>query len=145
MILCILANSTLAGLAPGNKVITIAKLPPISPFKALLEASAWVESSNNPNAHNRLEKATGLLQIRPIRLRDYNQRTGSRLKLKDCYNPDISKKIWLYYASQFQPHEQMQIAKAWNGRGKSNRIYWDKIKKQLKYLEKSKTNSTFEP
>jgi hypothetical protein len=90
-----------------------------------------VESSNNPNALNRTERAMGIVQIRTIRLKDYNQRTSKKYRLKDCYDPNISKEIWNFYASGFHYTQQEQIAKGWNGRGKSNRIYWAKIKKQL--------------
>jgi hypothetical protein len=135
LLLLAMSMIPLAGLAPRTKIITIAMTLPIEPFKTLMRATSWVESLDNPNALNHSEMAVGLFQIRPIRLKDYNARTGSRLKLKDCYNPDISKKIWLYYASQFHPEDQEKISKAWNGRGKSNEIYWQKIKKRLNNLE----------
>jgi hypothetical protein len=104
---------------------------PICPLKRLSGVVAWVESKNNPNALNRLENAVGLYQIRPIRLKDYNQRTQSHYKLKDCYDPKINKMIWEFYASGFYPTDYEGICKGWNGKGKSNQIYWNKVKKRL--------------
>jgi hypothetical protein len=134
LILCIAFYGDLA-VCPPHKTITIINSPQIKPLEALFAASAWVESSNNPNALNRLEMAYGIVQIRAIRLKDYNQRTGNRLKLKDCYDPEISKEVWYYYATQFHPLDYESISKAWNGAGKSNQIYWGKVKKRLETLK----------
>ena len=132
LLMSILCTVTLAGFAPGNKVLYIAKEAQISPYEPLWEATSWVESSNNDRALNRKEMAFGRVQIRKVRLDDYYKRTGKRYKLTDCYNPEISKEIWIYYATQFSPYDYEHISKSWNGRGKSNRIYWSKIEKRLK-------------
>lgn len=130
LILCIAFYGDLA-VCPLNNVITIATKPPISPYQALWEATTFIESSNNPNALNRLENAVGIAQIRPIRLKDYNQRTGKGYSLRQMYDPIISKEIWLFYATTFHPSQSEQIAKAWNGKGKSNKVYWRAVKKQM--------------
>ena len=104
---------------------------PVKPYEKLWLACCMVESSNDSLALNIPEGATGIVQIRPIKLLDYNQRTGKGYHIRDCYNIKISKEIWIYYASKFRPEQQEQIAKAWNGRGLKNRIYWGKIKKHL--------------
>jgi hypothetical protein len=139
-LILLLAFSTLAGLAgcPPNNTIYLPNKPPFKPLEALWEATAWVESTNNPNALNEKEMAIGIVQIRKIRLTDYNERTGKNYKPNDCYDPQISKEIWFYFATKFHPYDYEGISKAWNGRGKSNIIYWGKVKKQLKYLEISK-------
>lgn len=130
LLLCFGIISSIAG--PHNeKVIYIEESPVFRPLDALWDASVYVESSDNDNALNRLEGAFGCVQIRMIRLRDYNMRTGKSYKLQDCYNRQISKEIWFYYATQFHHSNYESICKAWNGRGKSNRIYWAKIKKRL--------------
>jgi len=131
LILCIAFYGDLAVCPPTN-TLTIATKPPIKPYEALWEATTFIESSNNPNALNRLEMAYGIVQIRKIRIDDYNKRTGQRYSLQDCYNPKISKEIWLYYATKFHYSQSEGIAKAWNGSGKKNKEYWAKIKKQLK-------------
>ena len=122
---------SLAGLAPGKRVQYIPAGVKIEPFKALWQATCIVESSNNPLAYNAQEQATGIAQIRPIRLQDYNKRTHKGYKLKDCYDPKISKEIWLYYANKIGFRNYEQIARQWNGKGYKTTIYWNKIKKQL--------------
>lgn len=131
LLLCIAFYGDLA-VCPPYHTLTITVEPPIRPFKALMEATAFIESSGNPMALNRKEMAHGLYQIRSIRLRDYNSRTGKNYSFQDCYNPKISEEIYLYYASKFHPSDLESIAKDWNGKGKSNKDYWAKIKKQLK-------------
>jgi hypothetical protein len=84
-----------------------------------------------------LELAYGAYQIRAIRLRDYNQRNGTHYRLKDCYDPKISKKIYFYYASKFDPTDYEGICKAWNGRGRSNQDYWMRVKKRIEYEAKN--------
>ena len=96
-----------------------------------MEATAFIESSNNNYALNRKELAYGKFQVRKIRLKDYNRRAGKHYSLTDCYNPKISDEIYLYYAMKFHYSQSELIAKAWNGRGKSNKIYWSAIKKQM--------------
>ena len=78
-----------------------------------------------------LEQATGAFQIRPIRLLDYNQRTGDSYKIEDCYNYDISKKIFLYYAMQIGFPKYETIARSWNGSGSTTLEYWEKVKSYL--------------
>ena len=123
---------SLAGLAPGNRVQYIPAGVKIKPLERLWWATCMVESSNDPKAYNRIEQATGIVQIRPIRLRDYNRRTGKGYKLKDCYDPKISKEIFLYYARKYHYSDYETITRSWNGRGRQTLKYWELIKKQLK-------------
>ena len=90
-----------------------------------------VESGNDPCAYNHGEMATGIYQIRPIRILDYNQRTGKNYKLSDCYDIQISKEIFLYYADKKHFTDLENIAKEWNGRGAKTVVYWEKIKSIL--------------
>lgn len=98
----------------------------INPYETIWTAICMAESHNNSNAYNWLEEATGIVQIRPIRLLDYNQRTGSNYKLIDCYNVQVSKKIFMYYATQFEPTEYDKIASDWNKC--TTTAYWLRIK-----------------
>ena len=125
----------LAG-APLSKTITIEFKPPFSPFKPLLDATAWVESSGNPNALNRKEMAVGLLQIRQVRVDDYNMRTGKNYTLNEMYDTIKAKEVFLWYASQSHPSNLEEISRNWNGgqRGMKKRStleYWKKVKKYL--------------
>ena len=117
--------------APYDKVVYIVISEPIDPYERLIRAVVTVESFGDSMAYNLTEQAIGAFQIRPIRLLDYNQRTGNRYKTEDCYNYKISRKIFLYYANQtgFQQYET--IAKNWNGSGATTVDYWEKVKSHL--------------
>ena len=78
-----------------------------------------------------VEKAAGYFQIRPIRLADYNRRTGSKYKMKDMFSYEISEKIFLYFADQIGPYDFERIAKNWNGSGRMTINYWKRIKQYL--------------
>jgi hypothetical protein len=104
---------------------------PIEPYKQLIYAIGFVETMNNNMAYNPLEEATGIFQIRPIRLKDYNIRTGSSYKMKDLYDYKISEEIFLYFADQVGPYDLEQIARRWNGSGHMTTYYWNRIKEYL--------------
>ena len=117
--------------APVSGGLVIDKAEPVNPFKMLIHAIGTVETMHDTLAYNPEEKAVGYFQIRPIRLRDYNERTGSSYRMKDLYDYKVSEKIFLFYASQIGPYNPEKIAKNWNGSGKKNRIYWNKVRKLL--------------
>ena len=66
-------------------------------YKQLVLAIGMVETKRDTLAYNPVEEAAGYFQIRPIRLLDYNNRTGSNYTMKDLFNYEISEKIFLYY------------------------------------------------
>ena len=115
--------------APGYNSLIIERSEGIEPFAGLWEATCKVESSCNPKAHNIKEDARGIVQIREVRLRDYNQRSGSHYTMNDLYDPKISERIWKYYARKFSVYDFEGIAKAWNCNSKA---YWMKIKKAMR-------------
>jgi hypothetical protein len=117
--------------APDFKVGYILASKPINPFDRLINAVVQVESLGDTLAFNRVEEAIGAFQIRPIRIRDYNQRTGSNYKSSDCYNFEISKEIFLFYAKRIGYPDYESIAREWNGRGKTKLVYWKKVKTYL--------------
>lgn len=96
-----------------------------------MKAVVQVESAGDTLAYNPSEEAAGAFQIRPVRLLDYFQRTGINYKIEDCYNYDISKEIFLYYARQTGYRDYERIARNWNGSGKSTIDYWDKVKANM--------------
>jgi hypothetical protein len=122
---------SLSAAAPDLKGIFIIVTKPISPFEHLMNAIIKVESSGDTLAINCDEEAIGAFQIRPIRLLDYNQRTGKNYKENDLYNIDISKEIFLYYARKIGFPNFESIARSWNGSGKSTVVYWQKVKTYL--------------
>jgi hypothetical protein len=118
-------------LAPSIKVGCILASEPENPYERLVKAVVQVESLGDTLAFNLDEEAIGAFQIRPIRILDYNQRTGSNYKLENCSNYELSKKIFLYYAHRTGFHDFEKIARNWNGSGKTTLDYWEKIKKYL--------------
>jgi len=117
--------------APDLKVAFICSSEPVDAYDRLIKAVVQVESSGDTLAYNLTEEATGAFQIRPIRILDYYQRTGNNYKIEDCYNFEISKEIFLYYARQIGYPDYETIAKNWNGSGKTTLDYWEKVKSNL--------------
>jgi hypothetical protein len=117
--------------APSSISLVIIYTPPVEPFKHLIHAIGMVETKFDTLAYNPVEEAAGYFQIRPIRVKDYNKRTGSNYTKKDLFNYKISEKIFLYYASQMGPYDFEHIARHWNGSGSSTINYWNRVKKYL--------------
>lgn len=122
---------TLRAAAPSYIVVYINDADPIKPFDRIIHAVLMVESSGDTLAFNLSEEAVGGLQIRPIRVLDYNQRTGKNIKVEDCYNFGVSKEIFIYYARLYGYRDYESIARNWNGSGKATLDYWGKIKSYL--------------
>jgi hypothetical protein len=111
--------------------LTIFDSPPIEPYKQLVLAIGIIETKCNTTAYNSVEEAAGYFQIRPIRLLDYNNRTGSNYTMNDLFNYEISEKIFLFYADQIGPYDFELIARKWNGNGRLTFNYWKRIKEYL--------------
>jgi hypothetical protein len=112
---------------------------------ALMEAQIQVESTGNPNAYNRKEDAVGILQIRPIMVREINRQLGmagmeKRFTLSDRWSDSTSRNMWWTYVNLVhKDHSPERIARCWNGGGnghkkQSTQIYWNKVK-SLMYAE----------
>lgn len=127
----ILLSFTIRATAPSREPLTIISADPIEPYKRLIHAIGMVETLHDTMAYNPVEQAVGYFQIRPIRLADYNRRTGSKYKMKDLFNYNISEKIFLYYAEMYGPYNFEKIAKRWNGSGPKTYYYWKRVKKYL--------------
>ena len=117
--------------APNRESLIILDSRPIEPYKRLIRVIGIVETGNDTLAFNPIEKAAGYFQIRPIRLEDYNKRTGSNYKMKDLFNYEVSEKIFLYYADKIGPYDFEKIARKWNGSGHLTITYWKRIKQYL--------------
>jgi len=116
--------------APGNNVISIVSAERISIAEILWGAVKTVESANDNDTINYTEGAYGCGQIRQIKLTDFNNHTGLKLRLKDCLEEDVSRNIFAWHCSLYSDIEL--AAKRWNGSGPKTEIYWDKIKKHLR-------------
>jgi hypothetical protein len=117
--------------APSSNSITVIELPPIQPYKALMNAIGLFETKGNTLAYNEKENAVGIFQIRQVRIDDYNRRTGNNYALTDMFDKTLSEKVFLYFASRYKPCELEKIAKAWNGSGPKTEYYWKRIKEKL--------------
>ena len=112
--------------APEFKTLYVETAKAITPYENLCHAITTAESSNDNFAINIPEQAYGAFQIRPIRLLDYNQRTGANYKMTDLFTYEISKKIFLYYC--YSPYEIDKIILNWNCQSKE---YLNRVKKLI--------------
>jgi len=131
----ILSLITLKATSPGSTVESLF-LPeparsPIPAFESLMNAIIMVESSGDTMAFNPDEEAYGAFQIRPVRVRDYNKRTGKNYKEEDCFSFSISREIFLYYAENMNYPDDESIARNWNGSGPMTIVYWGKVNELL--------------
>jgi hypothetical protein len=129
--IAIISAFTFKVFAPSNESLIILKTQPVEPFQILIHAVGKVETSFDTMAYNPVEEAVGYFQIRPIRLEDYNKRTGNHFSREDLYNYKISERIFLYYASEIGPYDFEKIAKNWNGSGKRTIEYWKQVREHL--------------
>jgi hypothetical protein len=130
-IVFLLLTSTSRLSAPVRESFIIFSPERVEPYKRLIYAIGKVETNFDTLKYNPIEQAAGYFQIRPIRLEDYNNRTGSNYKLADMFDYKISEKIFLYYASQIGPYDLEKIARNWNGSGHHTVHYWERIRLYL--------------
>lgn len=119
-------------MAPVKDTLTLVNLEEkVMPYTGIMKAIAFVETKGDTLAYNEVEQAVGIFQIRPIRLQDYNERTGSHYTMKDLYRYKVSEEIFLYYAAQAGPYNPEKIARSWNGSGSKTYYYWQRVKRQM--------------
>jgi len=104
---------------------------------ALLQAIIEVESNGNPHAKGRAGEL-GILQIRPILVKDVNRIEGiERYSLEDRTDPLASIQMFWIYSDHYSSGESREvIARRWNGgpRGDqkaSTARYWALVKARL--------------
>lgn len=131
ILVTVLLSFTFRVLAPSRETLTIYVSRPEDPFKRLINAIGIVETNCDTIAYNPVEQAVGFFQIRPIRLNDFNKRTGNKYKMKDLYDYHISEKIFLFYATKIGPYDFEKIARKWNGSGSKTIYYWNRVQKLL--------------
>jgi hypothetical protein len=113
--------------APSAKSLFIEMPDKIKPFERILKACIAIESGGDSLAYSFKENAAGILQIRPIMLKQYYIETGIRYTTNDCFYPAVSREIFMHFATQFNPNDLKGICRVWNGKSKSNQ-YYNKIK-----------------
>ena len=117
--------------APDESYLVVHDSKPVNPFTELIYAIGLVENNGDTLAYNPVEEAAGFFQIRPVRLIDYNRRTGNNYTLNDMFDYKTSEKVFLYYASGIGHNNFEKIAKNWNGSGPRTIQYWNRVKKYL--------------
>lgn len=129
MLIVILLMISIKVLAPGGpKYIAMKASEAISKYDALIKAIVWVESRNGIYVFNPKENAVGWFQIRQCRVDHYNRLTGNNYSLKDCYDYDLSREIFLLFA---KGKDFETAARNWNGSGEKTIEYWNKVKVRL--------------
>ena len=114
--------------APPNNSGMVFESEGINYYEPLIKAVVMVESSNGKYTYNPDEGAVGWFQIRQVRVDDYNKKRGMDHKLADFYDYDLSREIFLWYASG-KSYEV--AARNWNGKWSLTENYWKKVKKHL--------------
>ena len=110
------------------------KPSPISIMCDVISAMEQVESAGNPLAFNHKEKAAGILQIRPIMVKEINRRCGTSYTNKDCFDP--IKATIMFVRLQLLTNPKLSPEKAariWNGGYKgmhkeTTLKYWKSVK-----------------
>jgi len=100
----------------------------------LLNAVMAVESNFDSMAYNSKENAAGVLQIRPIMVREVNRLLGEdKYTLKDRWSKAKSIEMFNVIRSHLKGATDEQIARTWNGGYNGHNIpqtmqYWNKVK-----------------
>ena len=100
----------------------------------LLNAVMAVESNFDSMAYNEKENAVGVLQIRPIMVREVNRLLGEdKYTLKDRWSKAKSIEMFNVIRSHLKGASDEQIARTWNGGYNGKNIpktlqYWIKVK-----------------
>ena len=126
------------------------ELAPVSlrNLNELVEALMWVESRCDTSAYCKREDAVGVLQIRPIMVKEVNRIL--RLKgstniytLEDRWYKDKSIEMFNVVANYYHETSSYEkIARCWNGgpkglQKKQTEKYWRKVQKRLNHDENS--------
>jgi len=126
------------------------ELAPVSlrNLNELVEALMWVESRCDTSAYCKREDAVGVLQIRPIMVKEVNRIL--RLKgstniytLEDRWYKDKSIEMFNVVANYYHETSSYEkIARCWNGgpkglQKKQTEKYWRKVQKRLNQNENS--------
>jgi len=98
----------------------------------ILMAFIAVESAGNVFAYNKSEQAAGILQIRPIMLKEINRLFDTDFVLQDRFDSIKSVQMFWLFQSHHNPELELeQLAKSWNGNAN-----WKSLKYTAKYYAK---------
>ena len=114
----------------------VVKVTPIIQDR-LIEAIIHVESRGDSMAYNAGEDAVGVLQIRPIMMREVNRLLGyNKYTLDDRWSKSKSIEMFNVIKDHTTNPTNEILARNWNGgwsgyKKKSTLKYWQKVKTQL--------------
>ena len=129
MITALLLLTSLKSFAPEEKKTFLHTGERINPYTRILRAVIATESGGDVSAFNKTENAKGCLQIRPIRIRDFNRLTGKNYSHDDAFDYDKAVEVFMYYASHFDYRDERSIARDWNK--STTDKYWNIVKTKL--------------
>lgn len=115
--------------APGDGAIPLPEPAELNPHLDIWEAVCWVESRHNAKAINVAEQAYGIAQIRECKLNDYNKVWGSAHEITDCFNTELSRKIFMWHCAQYD--NQDEAVRRWNGSGPATYEYLAKVRGRI--------------
>lgn len=127
---------TIPVIAPTSNHLIILRSEVSNPYERLLSAIIQIESGGNPSLINLKEHAFGLLQIRPIMLKEVNRILKEQGIIKSFMLMDAldsTKSIEMYWIVQNYYNASGDFktgAVVWNGKSKHNH-YYAKVKLQL--------------
>ncbi len=104
---------------------------------SLIDAIIHVESRGDSMAYNAGEDAVGVLQIRPIMMREVNRLLGyNKYTLDDRWSKSKSIEMFNVIKQHTTNPTNERLARNWNGgwngyKKKSTLKYWQKVKTQL--------------
>ena len=105
----------------------------LTKIDSLIEAVIYVESRGDSMAYNKSEDAVGVLQIRPIMVREVNRLLGfDKYTLKDRWSVSKSKEMFNIVRLNTTDATNEKVARRWNGgsnghKKKSTLKYWIKV------------------
>ena len=134
-------------LEPMGVDVVIPEVIPEAPrIEPLIDALIMVESLGNDSAIGDVhmgEPSVGVLQIRPIMVREVNRilklkRSGYKFKQKDRFSREKSIEMFMiWYEFHHKDSDYEKISRSWNGGPKGHRNnrtlhYWKKVQQELK-------------
>ena len=117
---------------PAEYQPVILQTEPLNRLEAIWQAVIMVESGGNPDAwviDTNSKPSIGIAQIQQSRVEHFNRLTGEKYKHEDCFDPDISKEIFMFFARRIG--NEKEIICRWNGSGPMTEIYYEKVLKHL--------------
>ena len=122
--------------ATSSTEVAVVKLKPVIKDN-LIAAIIHVESRGDSMAYNTKEDAVGVLQIRPIMVREVNRLLGyNKYTLNDRWNKSRSIEMFNVIKDHTPHPTNEKLARNWNGGPKgykhNNTLgYWKKVKENL--------------